>query len=129
MVSVERNSVSIIFYKKFLSKYGVIILYNINAFEIASVRKYMLSSGLTNVWVGYHVGWEPSCLRACSLTEPGVNFASVYGLIPVTVHMSFSLPQATLRGRLPIVQHRVNLPCRGSFSPCEQKVKVEHAHY
>ena len=26
------------------------------------------------------------------LTDPGVNFASVHGLTPVTVHMSFSLP-------------------------------------
>ena len=27
------------------------------------------------------------------LTDPGVNFASVHGLTPVTVHMSFSLPR------------------------------------
>ena len=27
------------------------------------------------------------------LTGPGVNFASVHGLTPVTVHMSFSLPR------------------------------------
>ena len=27
------------------------------------------------------------------LTDPGVNFASVDGLTPVTVHMSFSLPR------------------------------------
>ena len=26
------------------------------------------------------------------LTDPGVNFDSVHGLTPVTVHMSFSLP-------------------------------------
>ena len=26
------------------------------------------------------------------LTGPGVNFASVHGLTPVTVHISFSLP-------------------------------------
>ena len=27
------------------------------------------------------------------LTDPGVNFAPVHGLTPVTVHMSFSLPR------------------------------------
>ena len=27
------------------------------------------------------------------LTHLGVNFASVYGLAPVTVHITFSLPQ------------------------------------
>ena len=27
------------------------------------------------------------------LTDPGVNFASVHGLTPVTVHMSFLLPR------------------------------------
>ena len=41
------------------------------------------------------------------LTDPGVNFASVHGLTPVTVHMSFWLPRATSRGGLPVVQHRV----------------------
>ena len=41
------------------------------------------------------------------LTEPWVNFVSVHGLTPVTVHMSFSLPGATSRGGLPVVQHRV----------------------
>ena len=29
------------------------------------------------------------------LTDPGVNFASVHGLTPVTVHMSFSLHRVT----------------------------------
>ena len=49
-------------------------------------------------------------LRACS-HDPGtthwpcrVNFASVHGLTPITVHMSFSLPS---RGGLPVVQHWV----------------------
>ena len=61
------------------------------------------------------------------LADPGVNFASVHGLTSVTVHMSFSLPWATSRGGLPVVQHRAttgNLPCRGNFSPCEQNTKV-----
>ena len=41
------------------------------------------------------------------LTDPGVNFASVHGLTPVTVHMSFRCPGATSRGGLPVVQHQV----------------------
>ena len=41
------------------------------------------------------------------LSEPGVNFASVHGLTPVAVHMSFSLPWGNSRGGLPVVQHRV----------------------
>ena len=58
------------------------------------------------------------------LTDPGVNFASVHGLTPVTVHMSFSLLQGNFDRR---VTHRAtpgNLPCRGNFSPCEQNAKV-----
>ena len=58
---------------------------------------------------------EQPC-RACShalgqfialgqLTDPGVNFASEHGLTSVTVHMNLSLPRATLRGGLLIVQH------------------------
>ena len=31
------------------------------------------------------------------LTDPGVNFASVHGLVPVTVHMSLSLRPGQLR--------------------------------
>ena len=33
-------------------------------------------------------------------TVPGINFASVHGLTPVTVHMSFCYPRATSRGGL-----------------------------
>ena len=65
------------------------------------------------------------------LTDLGVNFASVHGLAPVTVHISFSLPRVTSRGGLP-----GNPPCRGNFSPFEQNAKVTpgksslaHAHY
>ena len=59
------------------------------------------------------------------LTDPGVNFASVHSLTPVTVHMSFRCPGATSRGGLLVVQHVTgNPPCRGNFSPCEQNAKV-----
>ena len=41
------------------------------------------------------------------LTDSRVNFALVHGLTSVTVHMNFSLPGATSRGGLPLVQHQV----------------------
>ena len=53
------------------------------------------------------------------LTDLGVNFASVHGLAPVTVHISFSLPRGDFERRVTGI-----LPCRGNFSPCEQNAKV-----
>ena len=58
------------------------------------------------------------------LTDPGVNFASVHGLTPVTVHMSFSLPWGNFERRVTRCPILGNLPCRGNFSPCEQNAKV-----
>ena len=52
------------------------------------------------------------------LTDPGVKFASVHGLTPVTVHMSFSLP----RGNFERQVTRCTTP--GNISPCEQNAKV-----
>ena len=72
------------------------------------------------------------------LTDPRVNFASVHSLTPVTVHMSFSLPSgATLRGGLPIVQHRVTRLAKVTFLHVNRKQEVApwqelslaHAHY
>ena len=34
------------------------------------------------------------------LTNLGVNFPSVHGLVPVTVHISFSLPQGDFKRRV-----------------------------
>ena len=34
------------------------------------------------------------------LIDPGINFASVHGLTPVTVHMSFSLPRGIFKRRV-----------------------------
>ena len=56
------------------------------------------------------------------LIDPGVNFASVHGLSPLTVHMSFSLPQGNFERRVYCTTPG-NPPCRGNFSPCEQKLK------
>ena len=58
------------------------------------------------------------------LTDPRVNFASVHGLTPVTVHMSFSLPRGNFERRVTRCTTPGHPPCRGNFSPCEQNAKV-----
>ena len=58
------------------------------------------------------------------LTDPGVNFALVHGLTPVTVHMSFSLPRGNFERRVTRCATPDNPPCRGNFYPCEQNAKV-----
>ena len=58
------------------------------------------------------------------LTDPRVNFASVHGLTPVTVHMSFSLPRGNFERQVTRCTTPGNPPCRGNFSPCEQNAKV-----
>ena len=58
------------------------------------------------------------------LTDPRVNFASVHGLMPVTVPMSFSLPGGNFERRVSRCTIPGNPPCRGNFSPCEQNAKV-----
>ena len=55
------------------------------------------------------------------LTDPGVIFASMHGLTPVTVHLSFSLPRGNFARHCTTPG---NPPCRGNFSPCEQNAKV-----
>ena len=49
------------------------------------------------------------------LTDPGVNFASVDGLTPVTVHI-FSLPRGNFERRVTRCTTPGNPPCRGNFS-------------
>ena len=70
------------------------------------------------------------------LTDPGVNFASVHGLTPVTVLMSFCCPGATSRGGLPVVQHRVTRLAEVTFLHVNRtqklprgKSSLAHAHY
>ena len=38
------------------------------------------------------------------LTDPGVNFASVHGLVPVTVHMSLSLRQGNFERQVTLAE-------------------------
>ena len=58
------------------------------------------------------------------LIAPGVNVASVDGLTPVTVHMSFSLHRGNFERRVTRCTTLGNPPCRGNFSRCEQNAKV-----
>ena len=69
---------------------------------------------------------------------PGVNFASVHGLAPITVHMSFSLPWGISRGGLPFVQvqHPVTRLAEVIFLHVNRtqklpqgKSSLAHAHY
>ena len=58
------------------------------------------------------------------LTDPWVKFASVHGLTPVTVRMSFSLPLGNFERRVTRCTTLGDPPCRGNFSPYEQNAKV-----
>ena len=72
--------------------------------------------------IALHLG--PVHMISGQLTDPGVNFASVHGLTPVTVHMSFSLPRGNFERRVTRCTTPGNPSCRGNFSPCEQNAKV-----
>ena len=70
------------------------------------------------------------------LTDGGVNFASVHGLTPITVHLSFSLPWGNLERRLSVVQHRVTRLAEVTFLDANRtqklplgKSSLAHAHY
>ena len=70
------------------------------------------------------------------LTDPVVNFASVHGLMPVTVHMSFSLPQGNFERQVTCYTTPSNPPGRGNFFHVNRmqklppgKSSLAHAHY
>ena len=70
------------------------------------------------------------------LTDPGVNFASVHGLTPVTVHMSFVAMGQLREGGLPGVQRRVTRLAEVTFLHVNRTQKLPrgksipaHAHY
>ena len=69
-------------------------------------------------------------------TDPGVNFASVHGLTPVTVHVSFSLPRDSFERRVTRCTTPGSPPCRGNFLDVNRtqklpqgKSSLAHAHY
>ena len=84
----------------------------------------LLTAEFTNTNTGPVHMIKGQLIALGQLIDPGVNFASVHGLTPVTVHMSFSLPRGNLERRVTRCTTPDNPPCRGSFSPCEQNAKV-----
>ena len=81
-------------------------------------------------------------LRSCS-HDPwtthypvATHFASVHGVMPVTVHTSFRCPGATLRGGLPVVQLQIThlakvsfLHVNGTQKLPQGKSSLVHAYY
>ena len=63
-------------------------------------------------------------LNAGQVSDHRVNFASVYGLTTVTVHMNFSLPRRNFERSVTRFTTLSNPPCRGNFARCEQNAKV-----
>ena len=72
------------------------------------------------------------------LTDPRVNFASVDGLTPVTVHMSFSLPRGNFEMRVTRCTTPGNPPCIAEVTFLDMnrtqklprgKSSLAHAHY
>ena len=58
------------------------------------------------------------------LTDPGVNFASVHCLTPVTVHTEFFIAPGQLQ-EVGYPLFKTGYPhCWDNFSPCEQNAKV-----
>ena len=93
-------------------------LYAYKAVVITMNRKYIyLQLGPVHMISG-------QLIALGQLTDPGVNFTSVHGLTPITVHMSFSLPWGNFERRVTRCTTPGNPPCRGNFSPCEQNAKV-----
>ena len=65
------------------------------------------------------------------LTDPGVNSASVHGLTPVTVHISFSLPagRCTTPGNVTRLAEVTFLDVNGMQKLPQGKSTLAHAHY
>ena len=70
------------------------------------------------------------------LNDPGVNLASAHGLMPATVHMSFSLLRGNFERRFTVAQHRVArlvevtfLHMNGTQKFRRGKSSLAHAHY
>ena len=63
------------------------------------------------------------------LTGSGVNFASVHGLMPVTVHMSFSLPRGNFERRVTRLAEVTFLHVNKTQKLPWGKSSLAHAHY
>ena len=70
-------------------------------------------------------------------TDPGINFASVHGLTPVTVRMTFSLfPRQLREAIIPVVQHWITRYAEVTFLHVnrtqkwpQERSSLAHAHY
>ena len=63
------------------------------------------------------------------LTDLGVNFASVHGLAPVTVHISFSLPWGDFERRVTRLAEVTFLHVNRTQKLPRGKSSLAHAHY
>ena len=63
------------------------------------------------------------------LTDLGVNFASVHGLAPVTVHISFSLPRGDFERRVTRIAEVTFLHVNRTQKLPRGKKSFAHAHY
>ena len=109
---------------------------NVNDVLMTSNCKFMLLFELSSPNLG-PVHMTPGQLIAPGqLTDPGVNFASVHGLKPVTVHMSFSLPRDNFERRVTRCTTRVTRLAEVIFLQVNRtqklprgKSSLAHAHY
>ena len=62
-------------------------------------------------------------------TDPKVNFASVHGLTPVTVQMSFSLPQGNFERRVTFLAKVTFLHVNRTQKLPWGKSSLAHAHH
>ena len=95
--------------------------------KMADFETFILCISLnlkSNVYLGPVHMIPGQLLAPGQLTDPGVNFASVHCLTPVTVHMRFSLPRGNFERQVARCTTLGNPPSRGNFSPCEQNAKV-----
>ena len=63
------------------------------------------------------------------LTDPGVNFISVHGLTPVTVHMSFLLPRGNFEREVTRLAEVTLLYMNRMLKLPRGKSKLGNAHY
>ena len=63
------------------------------------------------------------------LTDPGVNSASVHGLTPVTVHMTFSLLRGNFERRVTRLAEVTYLHANRTQKLRRGKSSLAHAHY
>ena len=95
-----------------------------NSYRRRTVHRGKVDPGVSELPRGNELSQNHVNRPLGQLTDPGVNFASVHGLMPVTVHMSFSLPRDNFERRVTHCTTLDNPPCLGNFSPCEQNAKV-----